>query len=106
MLGRPEARPTGLGGLLEAELIEAAVKVAASDQVLVLAGVDDATHVHDDDRVGEGDGGHPMSNHQGRAAANELLERFVNELFTFEVDLAGGFVEDQEFWIPEDCAGE
>src|SRR6476620_4988737 len=47
-----------------------------------------------------------MGDHQCRAPANELLEGFVDEFFAFEVDLARGFVENQEFGVAEDRAGE
>ena len=37
-----------------------------------------------------------------RAVANELLQHLVNELFAFQVDLAGGLVQDQDGRIAQD----
>ena len=69
-----ETRTASCRRLLEAELVEAGVEVAAADQLVVRAGVDDPAVVHDDDAVGQGDRRHAVRDHQRRAAADELLQ--------------------------------
>ena len=70
------------------------------------AGVDDLAVVHDDDAVGERDHAHAVRDHERGAVAGEFFEHLEDELLAFDVDLAGGFVEQQDFGIAEDRAGE
>src|SRR4051794_34429821 len=47
-------------------------------------------------------GAEPMRDHEGRAAAEKFGERSLNELFAFGVEIARGFVEDEDLRISED----
>ena len=44
--------------------------------------------------------------HHGRAAADESLHHRLDEPFALQIDLARGFVEDQERRIAEDCPSQ
>ena len=81
------------------EVAEASIKVAALHELAVAAGVDDLAVVRHDDTVGERD-------HERSAVARELLEHVEDELFAFDVDLAGRFVEEQDLGVAEDGPGE
>ena len=62
--------------------------------------------VHDDDAVGQRDHAHAVRDHERGAVAGEFFEHLEDELLAFDVDLAGGFVEEQDFGVAEDGAGE
>jgi hypothetical protein len=68
------------------------------------AAVDDAAEIHHDDPVGQGNRGHPVGDHQRRAAVDELLEHAVDELFALQINLARRFVEDQKLGVAQDCS--
>src|SRR5882724_7361845 len=47
-----------------------------------------------------------MSDHETRSSAHELAKTLLNESLTFGVKIAGGFVEDQQFRVRQDRAGD
>ncbi len=94
------------GAFAVAEVAEAAVKIAAGDQLVVGARVDNLAMVHDHNAVGQRDHARAMGDHEGSTVAGEFLQHLEDELFAFKVDLAGGFVEQEDFGVAENGAGE
>ena len=75
------------------------VLAAESQQRLMRAFFEDLSVVDDNNLVGIFDGGKTMSDHESGAIFQQRFHRLLNQLFAFCVQIAGGFVEDQDFWI-------
>ncbi len=73
-----------------------------------------STHFHyvsvveDDNEVGMSDGAESVGDDEASAVLHELAERLLNKLFALRIEVAGGFIEDEDFGICEDgaCDGE
>ena len=107
--GRARGAPTPSSDVpktLELDLVEAAIERAAGSQLVVGAHVDDPAVPHHHDPIGQRDRPQTVGDDQGRSAANELLEDLLDELLAFQVDLAGGLVEDENGRVAEDGAGQ
>lgn len=101
---------TMVGGLRGVDevlgLVEGLVARAGGDEFVVAADADDAAFVENDDLVGACDGGEAVSDDEGGAALRDFLHGFLDFAFGIGVDLAGGFVEDQDGRIAKDGAGD
>ena len=62
--------------------------------------------VHDHDAVRVGDRAEPVGNDEGRAVLEEQVEGLVDLVLGLGVDLAGGFVEDEDRRVAEDGPGD
>ena len=62
--------------------------------------------VHDHDPVGQGQRRQAVGDDDRGPVAGELLQHAVDQLLALQVDLAGGFVEDQDRRIAEDRPGQ
>ena len=67
--------------------------------------LDDPTLGEDEDTVGVADGGEAVGDDEGGATLHEALEGFVDEALGLAVEGGGGFVEEEDFRICEDGAG-
>ena len=66
----------------------------------------DAATFDDDNRIRPGNGAQSMGDHEARASAHQNCQTLLNQLFAFCVKVARGFVENEQFWICEDGAGD
>ena len=57
---------------------------------------DDLAAFHHHDRVGAEDRAEAMRDHEGRALVHDAFDRLLDQVLAFGVDLAGGFVEDED----------
>ena len=95
-----------LGRGLQAGVVQAVVQAAASEQLLVGAAVDDPPCVHDQDTVCQCQGTEPVRDEDRSSIADELDQRAMDEPFAFQVDLAGGLVQNENFGIAQDGASQ
>ena len=98
--------PTALGGLSEIYLIQAAIEVASAEQLLVSTQVYRDALIEHEDAVREIQRGHSVGDQHRGAAANELLHCMMNQSFTFGINLACGFVQDEDRGIAQNRAGQ
>jgi len=70
------------------------------------AAIHNATAVHQHDPVDQVQCRHAMRDHHRGATFDEFGKRFVDQLFAFWVNLAGGFVQDQDVGVFKDRAGK
>ena len=71
------------------------------------AGGDDLAAVHHDNPVGVLDRVQSVGDHEHRALVHQRFDGLLNQVFALGIDLAGGFVEDQDRACPrEDGAGD
>src|SRR5262245_30365111 len=70
------------------------------------AAFDDAAFVEEEDEIGAADGGKAVSDDEGGAAGEEIGHGSLNKLLAFGVEVAGGFVEDEDLRVGEDGAGD
>lgn len=66
----------------------------------------DASLFKDEDAVGVSDGAEPVRDDEARPFAHEFCEAALDELFAFGVEVAGGFVKNEDPGIREECAGD
>src|SRR5271157_2574098 len=78
------------------DLVQAAVERGGASELVVGAGGDDATVVHQDDAVGELDRAQAVRDEEGRAALGELFDGLADQGLVLDVHGAGGLVEDQD----------
>src|SRR5687768_8138002 len=71
------------------------IATTSSHEFFVGAALDDAAFFHQEDHVSTANGGETMGNDERSAAREEGCHRRLNELFAFGVEVAGGFVEDE-----------
>ena len=67
---------------------------------------DDSAAFHDDDFVGGQDCAEAVSDDEGRGAVHELFDGLLDEVLAFGIDLAGGFVEDEDRGFAKDGTGD
>jgi hypothetical protein len=72
---------------------KASVEIATGKKFVVGSDVDDSPMVHNDHAVSQRNHACTMGDHKRGAVARKIFERLEDELLTFYVDLAGGFVE-------------
>ena len=85
---------------------EVGVLAVAGDQCVVAALFDQAAAVEDQDAIGLAQRGQAVGDRDRRAARVSALKRLLNGLLAFGVDVAGGFVEDQDRRIVQNRAGD
>ena len=95
-----------LGTLAELDFVQPAVRIAAADQFVVGAGVDNAAFVHDHDPIGQGQCRQAVGDDDRGPVARELFQHFVDQLLALQIDLAGSFVQDQDRRIAQDGPGQ
>src|SRR5688572_18449049 len=87
-------------------LVELLVRRAGAEQLVVLALTDDSPAVHDNDGVGGQDRAEAMSDDERCAFVHQALDGLLDQVLALGVDLAGGFVEDEDRRLLEDRAGD
>src|ERR1700748_954017 len=92
------------GGLLLAAR-HVGIEAVAGQQLGMPAALGDAAAVEHHDLVGVDDGGEPVRNHQGGAAAAHLFQRALDLLLGAGVERAGCLVEQEDVRVLEDGAG-
>src|SRR5438445_4307685 len=70
------------------------------------APLDDPASVHDDDDVGVGDRRKPVGDHKAGPPAQEILQRLLNQLLAFRVQVAGRLIQDQDLGSRQDGPGD
>ena len=73
-----------------------AVETADGHQLGVAAGLDDRAVVEDKDAVGMANRAQAMGDHERRPAVQQLLEALLDQPLALAVQVAGGFVEDED----------
>ena len=68
--------------------------------------LDDAAMVHHQNAIGFENGGQSMGDDQRRAVAHDAFKGTLHRRFTFGVERAGGFVEQQDRRIAQDGPGD
>jgi hypothetical protein len=68
--------------------------------------LDEPTAVEHEDHVGGEDCGQPVRDRYGGSAGHEWDERLLDDPFVYRVERRGGFVEDEDFRVFEDDAGD
>jgi hypothetical protein len=86
--------------------VQPLIQLAPLNEFLVAATVHDAAAVHHHDPVGLEDGREAVGDDQGGAALEEPLDGVVDLLLALRVDLAGGFVEDEDRGVTQDRPGD
>ena len=81
------------------------VRPARTHELLVRATLDDASLFHQQDEVGATDRGQPMRDDERRPAGEQRGHRCLNELLALGVEVARGFVEDEDLRRRQDRAG-
>ena len=72
------------------------MRAAGGHELFVVAALDHAAFFHQQDRVGATDRGKAMGDHESSAAREQRGHGGLDELFALGVEVARGFVEDQE----------
>ena len=94
----------GVGVGLQSQHV--AVAAGLVQQRVVIADLDDAALLNHDNFIGVSDGTESVSDHEGGASAEEFGEALLDQAFAVAVEVGGGFVEDQDFGVGEDRAGD
>src|SRR5262245_25068619 len=84
----------------------AVVAAASLHELLVRAALDDATVFHEQDEVGAADRGEAMGDHECGSSLEKRGHRILDELLAFRVEVAGGFVEDEDLRRGQDGPGD
>ena len=88
------------------QLVKFAVDAVFFDQFSVGALLDKFALVENENLVDMLDGAQAVSDYQARAILDQLLEPFLDEHFRFGVDIARGFVKDENRRVMRQSAGE
>src|SRR6266851_8119685 len=94
----------GRGFLLAAPHV--GIEAVLGQQLGMTAALGDAAAIEHDDLVGVDDGGEPMRDHHGGAAAAHLFQRALDLLLGAGVERAGRLVEQEDMRVLEDRAGD
>ncbi len=85
---------------------EFSIQAAMGEEFGVVALFADSAGVEDEDAVGVDDGGEAMSDGQDGAAFGEAFEGLIDRGFGCGIEGRSGFVEDKNFGLAENGAGE
>ena len=85
---------------------EFAVEAAEGEELVVGATFDDGAVVEDEDEVGGADGAQAVGDGDSGSALHEGVESLLDGEFAFGVEGGGGFVEDEDGGVAEECAGD
>ena len=86
--------------------MQPAVGIAAADQFVVGAGVDNPALVHDHDPIGQGQRRQAVGDDDRGPVTRKLFQHLVDQLLALQIDLAGRFVQDQNRRIAQDGPGQ
>jgi hypothetical protein len=67
--------------------------------------LNDSAKVHHDDRIGVSNGGESVGNHKARPTFSKARHCFLNEDLGAGVDVARGFVKNQNALVGQERAG-
>src|SRR5262245_45252253 len=70
-----------------------------------MASLDDPAVFHQQNQVRAAYGRKPVSNHECRPGGEKAGHRCLDELLAFRIEVAGGFIEDQDLWRSENRPG-
>jgi len=96
----------GVGVVFGLESDEFGVAAVGGHEFVVGADFADAAVFENDDAVGVADGAESVGDDECCSALHELCEASLDESFAFGVEVAGGFVEDEDGGVGEDGAGD
>ncbi len=82
------------------------VSPARGEEFVVAALLDDSALLEDDDLVGVADGAEAVGDDEAGSSAPQFGEGGLDEGFTFCVEVAGGFVEDEDPGIGEESTSD
>ena len=86
--------------------VEAGVDAILSEELGVGAALGDMAAIEDEDLVSFEDSAEAVGDDDAGAVREDVLERFLDELFGLAVETAGGFIEDEDARVAQDDAGE
>lgn len=98
------ASPAYSGGRFDAHIVKPAVELASRYKLRVCTQVADTTIVHNQDTVRQAQGRQPMRDENNGAPLLELHQCPVSQTLALHVNLAGGFIENEDRRIAEDGA--
>ena len=77
-------------------------------QLIVRADIDNSAGIHDDNSIRSQHRGEPVCNDDRGSIFHQLLQGFLDELFTFGIERARGFIEEQDRRVLENspCDGD
>ena len=87
-------------------MAQPAIEIASCHQLVMGPDVGDLPMIHHDHPVGQRDHAYAMRDHERRAIARKFLQHVEDQLLALNIDLACRLVEQQNFGIAEDRAGE
>ena len=96
----------GSAGADQLPLIQLLIDRAVVQKFIVLSLADDLAAFHDDDCVGRENRAETVGDHERRALVDQMLDGLVNQVLAFGIDLAGGFVKNQDRGLMKDGAGD
>ena len=78
------------------DAVKPLIQSAAGGKFFVAADVFDLAVLHDHDPVGQREHGEAVGDDDRGPAANEGFQNFLNRLLALQIDLARGFIENQD----------
>src|SRR5512132_2505412 len=105
---RPQHRPSGDldGRRRELRVVQVGVGAAPGQQVIVVALLDDAAVLHDQDDVGIPDGREPVGDHEAGALRAQSRHGPLDQHLGTGVDRARGLVEDEDGRVRQERPGD
>jgi hypothetical protein len=80
--------------------------VSVLQQLRVFSLLDDLSLIEHDDGIRSYDSGQAKGYDNGRAALDKPLQGLVNKFFRGRVQVGGGFIQDENGGIFQECAGD
>ena len=96
------SNPSGSSIFPELSFIKLCIQAFSGYQFGMRTAFDDLTAVDDQDQVGCQDGAEAMGDNDAGALSHDALQGFLDELFRFAVQAAGGFIQHQDLRVFED----
>src|SRR4051812_21840012 len=90
----------------ELAVVKVGVEAIGSQQPIMSSLLDDGTVIHDQDQVSIANGGKTMGDDKACPTLHQLAHSALNLLLGPGIHTAGGFVQDQNFWIGQEGAGD
>src|SRR5919202_1942854 len=93
-------------GAFELQAGQAGIEAVPGDEAVVVALLDDAALVHDEDPPGPEHGGEPVGDDERGPIQHQPFERLLHEHLGFGVERARRLVEEEHGRVLEDGAGD
>ena len=81
------------------------VDAAGAHQLFMSSTLDHEPILHQQDQIGAAHGREPVRNHEGGSSLEERGHRGLNQLLALRIQIAGGFIQDEDLGSGEDRPG-